>query len=164
MQSIIYFVFDLTLLYPFLQDWWSFISYHQLLWPWFLSKVKEALSANSCQCQWNQAGACYSLLAGLAGNCSVLHTNDDFVNWHLIRQRLLGPSRWGGETNLEKCQTQSFWHVTLPVVHGKAGWISDFGGVSPGGCCSELIWCLISEINSVSWDLPVGAFAVCLLF
>lgn len=128
MQNIIYFLFDLTLLYPFLQDWWSFISYHELLWPWFLSKVKEALSANSCQCQWNQAGVCYSLLAGLAGNCSVLHTNDGFVNWHLIRQRWLGPSRWGGETNLEKCQTQSFWDATLPVVHGKAGWLSDFGG------------------------------------
>lgn len=107
---------------------------------------------------------CYSLLAGLARNCSVLHTNDGFVNWRLIRQSELGPSRWGGETNLEKCQTQSFWHVTLPVLHGKAGWLSDFGGVSPGGCCSELIWCLISEINSVSWDLHVDAFAVCLVF
>jgi len=103
-QNIIYFLLDFTLLHPFLQDWWSFISYHLLLWPQFLSKVKETSSINSPQCQWEQAGVCYSLLAGLARNWSVLHTNDGFLNWRFIRRRELGPSRWGGETGLERCQ------------------------------------------------------------
>lgn len=140
LQNITYFLFDFTLLRPFLQDWWSFISYQLLLWLRFLFKVKEASPINSSQYQWEQAGVFYCLLAGLARNWSVLHTNYGFVNWHLIRQKELELSKWGRETNLEKCQISSFWYVTLPVLRGKAGQLSEFWGDRPGGVLAAVSW------------------------
>lgn len=116
----------------------------------FLTKVKEASSINSPQCQWKQAGVCYSLLAGLAGNWSVLHTNDGFVNWHLIRQGESDLSRWGGETNLEKYQIQSFWYVILAALHGKAG-SSVTGGGQPCGVLTVVSWPDPSWVRWSQW-------------
>lgn len=159
-QNMVYFLFDFTLLHPFLQDWWSFISYHPLLWPQFLFKVEEASSINSSPCQSKQAGVCCSLLAGLARNWSVLHTNYGFVNWHLIRQRELELSRWGRETNLVKGRQSPFWNVTLPVLHGRQVFV---GPAWWCAYCGELIWCLIRD-EVMSSYVHMNAFVVCLLF
>lgn len=90
--------------------------------------------------QWKQAGVCYSLLSGLARNWSVLHTNDGFVSWHLSRQRELDLRRWRGETDLERGQTQCYWCVALPALHGQAGQLCDFSGGRPGGVLTVVSW------------------------